>query len=140
MSQTVIPPDLRLWVCDYLRLHLGDVPGIQIDVSEPTEYKGDHPLVIVSDIPGAMVGQVTYDWTLAITTRMGTRQDDRPCRDLCARIKGILTADPDVLIADGSPIASIVNNAGTGPTFVTEDHDTARYYTTIDYTVAGEIR
>lgn len=140
MSQIVLPPDVALWATQYLRSHLTDMPRLQIDVSEPPDWDGSTPLAVLTDIPGSCASRVTWDWTLAVTVRMGTRQDTKPCRDLAARIMGLLTADPQVQTAAGSPICEIVDDSTTGPSLVTEDHDTARYYLTVDYTVYGHIQ
>lgn len=140
MSQIVLPPDVSLWATQYLRHHLTDIPHLQVDTSEPPGYDATYPLVVVNDIPGSCIARVTYDWTLAVTVRMGTRQDTKPCYELAARIMGLLTADPTVQLTAGSPVCEIVDDSTTGPSLVTEDHDTARYYLTVDYTVYGRIQ
>ena len=135
----VTPPDVERWACRYLADQLADIPGLICDNAEPDDYRGDYPLVIVNDVPGALTGRVTYDWTIGITLRWGSRQDVHASKALAARILGIMTQDPEIMLAPGSPIAEIIDGGTSGPTLVTEDHDVARYYTTIDYTVAGEI-
>lgn len=131
----ITPPDVELWACGWLREHLADVDGIEIDVCEPPDYTGDHPLVIVNDIPGSKLTPVTWDWTLAVTVRTGPRQDLQPAKRLAAHIMGLLTDDETLTV--NTPICATGDT--TGPTFVTEDHDTARYYLTVDLTVAGDI-
>lgn len=137
----VTPPDVEAWIIPYLAALLADVDGLEITNAEPPDqYLGDHPLVLVQDLPGACLQRVTYDWTLAVTVRWGARQDPGACKQLANRIMGLLTDDPTIQLAEGSPICEVVDGSSTGPTFVTEDHDTARYYLTVDYTVAGVIQ
>lgn len=132
----LIQPDCELWTCTYLRSLIHDVPGLQVDNRIPDDYDGSHPLIVVNDIPGAADQQVGWDWTLGVTVLGWTRRNSKPCKDLARRVHAILTADPDIALADGSPFCTPISSAG--PTPVGDKSDTCRYYMTIDYLVRGE--
>ncbi|QAY32555.1 hypothetical protein ESN35_03265 [Bifidobacterium pullorum subsp. gallinarum] len=130
-------PDCELWTCDYLRAHIRDVPDLQVDNRTPDDYDGSCPLIVVNDIPGPLIHNIGWDWTLGVTVRGWTKQNSKPCKDLARRVHALLTADPDIALTDGSPFC--VPSSSSGPTPVGGDPLTCRYYMTIDYVVRGTI-
>lgn len=45
----VTPPDIELWLCEWLRSNIKDVTGLQVGNREPEDYRGEHPLIVVRD-------------------------------------------------------------------------------------------
>jgi hypothetical protein len=92
----VLPPDLEAWLCDYLRGQLKPSLGtIRVANREPDDYDGTYPLVVVRDDGGSQSNRVLFDRSIGITVRYGSRSASGPCRDLAARIYGLLT-DPEI--------------------------------------------
>jgi len=103
----VLPPDLELWLCAYLRARLkSSFPMVVVSNREPDDYDGSRPLVVVRDDGGSQSNRVLFDRSVGVTVRYGSRSAPKPCRDLAARIYGMLT-DPAICSLDGSPIAGI---------------------------------
>ena len=114
----VLPPDIELWICSFLRARLKpSLPTIIVSNREPDDYDGSRPLVVA--------------------VRYGARAAPKPCRDLASRIYGLLT-DPDICSIDGSPIAAIEEDGCNGPYFVAEDANVARCYLIVDFSAIGE--
>ena len=136
----VLPPDLELWLCGYLRGQLKpSLDTIRVSNREPDGYDGSDPLVVVRDDGGSQSNRVLFDRSVGVTVRYGSRASPGPCRDLAARIYGLLT-DPGICLLDGSPIAGIEEDGCNGPYPVAEDSNTARYYMALGFSAIGDIR
>lgn len=136
----VLPPDLETWLCAYLRGKLKPSFGkILVHIREPDDYDGSFPLVVVRDDGGSQSNRVLFDRSIGITVRYGSRSTPGPCRDLAARIYGLLT-DPEICSLDGSPIAGIDEDGCNGPYFVAEDANIARCYLTLEFSAIGEFQ
>ena len=138
----VVMPDLELFICEWLRSQVMDVTLLQVGNREPEDYDGSYPLVVCREIPGSQSGRVTFDCSLGVTVRGWARSNPRPCKLLAARVYGLLTEDPGILLghADGSPILSIEEPGCVPASPVTEDSDVCRYYLTVEYTLSGSIQ
>lgn len=136
----VLPPDLELWLCTYLRARLkSSFPTLIVSNREPDDYDGSRPLVVVRDDGGGQSNRVLFDRSVGVTARYGARAAPKPCRDLAARIYGMLT-DPAICSLDGSPIAGIDEDVCNGPFPVAEDANIARYYMTLGFSAIGEFQ
>jgi hypothetical protein len=132
---TVIPPDMELWLCDYLRARL---PDVTVSNREPDDYLGSRPLIVVRDDGGIQSNRVMFDRSIGVTVCGWSVSNPKPCADLARRVYGLLTADPDIITADGSPIAAITGDGCNAPIPTTGDMSYARYYLTIEYCVCGD--
>lgn len=136
----VLPPDLEAWLCDYLRDQLEpSYSTILVSNREPDDCDGSYPLVVVRDDGGSQSNRVLFDRSIGVTVRYGPRAAPGDCRDLAARIYGLLT-DPTICELDGSPIASIEEDGCNGPYFVSEDANIARCYLTLEFSAIGEFQ
>lgn len=136
----VLPPDLELWLCSYLRAQLkSSFPTIIVSNREPDDYDGSYPLVVVRDDGGSQSNRVLFDRSIGITVRYGSRTLPGDCRDLAAKIYGMLT-DPAICSLDGSPIAGIDEAGCNGPYFVAEDANIARCYLTLEFSAIGKFQ
>lgn len=136
----VLPPDLEAWLCAYLRSQLKPSHGtIHVSNREPDDYNGSYPLVVVRDDGGSQSSRVLFDRSIGITVRYGSRSAPGPCRDLAARIYGLLT-DPEICSLDSSPIAGIDEDGCNGPYFVAEDANIARCYLTLEFSAIGKFQ
>ena len=136
----VLPPDLEAWLCAYLRSQLTPSHGtIHVSNREPDDYNGSYPLVVVRDDGGSQSNRVLFDRSIGITVRYGSRSAPGPCRDLAARIYGLLT-DPEICSLDSSPIAGIDEDGCNGPYFVAEDANIARCYLTLEFSAIGKFQ
>ena len=136
----VLPPDLETWLCAYLRGKLKPSYGkILVHIREPDDYDGSYPLVVVRDDGGSQSNRVLFDRSIGITVRYGSRTLPGDCRDLAAKIYGLLT-DPAICQLGGSPIAGIEEDGCYGPYFVAEDANIARCYLTLEFSAIGEFQ
>ncbi|WEV68719.1 hypothetical protein OZX73_05355 [Bifidobacterium sp. ESL0775] len=133
---TVLPPDLELYLTGYLRSRLPDIRAANKEPNNLTTPL-EQPVVIVRDDSGPKGSPVTFDRSIGVTVLAGSKTDDKPANDLARLIYAHLT-DPDICIAEGSPIAAVVDEGCNGPYAVQDDHDYARRYMTIEYTVVGK--
>lgn len=137
---SVIPPDLELFLTGWLRSNITDIPGLQVGNRIPDGYDGSYPLVVVRDDGGTQsANRVTFDRSIGVNVLGWTRNDTKPCRDLAARVYGVLTGEPGILIgfAEGSRICAVVSDGCNGPYPVGEDAAWCRYYMTVEYSTAG---
>ena len=135
----VTPPDIELWLCEWLRSSIKDVSGLQVGNREPEDYRGEYPLIVVRDDGGGQSDRVVFDRSVGVTVRGWTRSNSKPCADLARRVYALLTADPEILqgFAEGSPILAIDESGCNGPYPVSEDANVARYSLTAEYSVSG---
>ena len=106
---------------------------------EPDDYDGSRPLVVVRDDGGSQSNRVLFDRSVGVTVRYGARAAPKSCRDLAARIYGLLT-DPAICSLDGSPIVAIEEGGCNGPYFVAEDANIARCYLALEFSTIGEFQ
>lgn len=135
----VMPPDLELWACDWIRDHIRDVPGLTVGNRIPDAYDGSHPLVSVRDDGGGQSERILFDRSLGVNVLGWTRSDNGPCKDLARRIYALLTDPDDITRPVGSPIVAVVEDGCNGPYPVTDDLDVAHYYLTVEYSAVGAI-
>lgn len=138
MSQMVLPPDLELWATRYLRARLPDVPGLRVSNRVPGDYDGSYPLVVVRDDGGSTEDRLVFVRGLGVTVRGWTDTNLKPCRDLAARVLGLLTLMPDV--TRDSPVAAVDDGQTNGPYRVANDGPWAAYYLTVGYRTVGSIK
>lgn len=136
---SVIPPDLELWVCDYLRGRLKpSLETLRVSNREPDDYDGSYPLIVVRDDGGSQSGRVLFDRSVGVTVRGGSRAASKKCRDLAASVYTLLT-DPGICSMEGSPIAGIDWDGCNGPYPVAEDADIARFYMVFGFSAVGTV-
>lgn len=138
MSQMILPPDLELWACQYLRARLTDVTGLVVSNRVPGEYDGSYPLIVVRDDGGSVEERLIYIRGLGVTVRGWSATALKPCRDLAARVLGLLTLMPDV--TRDSPVAAVDDSQVNGPYRIIGDGTWAAYYMTVGYRLVGEIQ
>lgn len=135
-----IPPDLELFLCGWLKERLTDVDGLQVGNRPPESYRGQHPLIVIRDDGGAMLGLGRFDRSVGVTVYGWTRSNSQPCMDLARRVMGLLTDQQLIspLGTPGSPVESVTEDGCNGPYATTDDLDTAAVYMTVEYTVTGQ--
>jgi len=134
----VAPADLERWLTSYLRTELAAL-ALAADVGnkEPdTLTATSPPLVVVRADLGAKRSAVSFDASVGYSVLAGTRKHDAPANDLVRIVYGIVTDDA-MLVAPGSPFASIDAERITGPYAVQEPQDKARRYFTVPYVTVG---
>lgn len=135
----VTPPDLEAWLVSYLRQTLtADGIDVEVDNKEPAALTAplSAPLIVVRDDSGPQESVITYNRQVGISVLAGSHSDDEPARDLSRKVMSI-AADPDIALAQDSPIAAVDLTATRGPWAIDEAHDVARRYMTVGYTVVG---
>ena len=143
----VLPPDVELFLTGYIRSQL-TAAGVVASVgnrepsfggTNPTKVPLVKPIVVVRDDSGA-AGELraTFDRSIGVSVLAGAKSDVKPANDLARLVYAILT-DPDIIEADGSPVAAIDYDGCNGPYAVTEEIDVARRYMTVEYTVVGSV-
>jgi len=134
----VLPPDLELWLCTYLRNELNRPgrPSVEVSNKEPgKDYTGPGPLVVIRCDGGPADDYGQWLWQVGVSVLAGTRQDDQPANDLGRQVMAILTEWPEIATAAGSPVTKV--SAIGGITAIREKQDIARRYMTIEYQVIG---
>lgn len=132
----VTPPDIALWVCDYLRDSLADVDGLEVDVRIPDGYDGSHPLIVVRDDGGGQSERICFDRSLGISCYGWTPQWSRPLYLLAARVYAILT-DDDLPYRQSTPITAVDETGCNGPYAASTKLACALYYLTVEYHTVG---
>lgn len=135
----VKPPDMEAWLIQYLRGELS-AEGLDVQVAnkEPAKLATPlkRPLVVIRDDSGSRLDWVTFDRSLGVSVLAGTKANDKKANDL-ARLVASILGDDAIATAKGSPIAAVEWDGCNGPYAVVEDHDVARRYLTVQYTVVG---
>ena len=135
----VAAPDLELWLTGYVR-SLAIAEGKTVDVSnrEPVTLSLPlkKPLIVIRVDPGSRLSHVTFDLSVGASVLAGSKQNDKPARDLALWLASILHDDELPLVA-GSPIASVEWSGCNLPAAVTDSLDVARQYLTAQYVVTG---
>lgn len=136
MSQ-IIPPDVSLWLCDYLRRQLAGEPGLQVGIRIPDDYDGSHPLIVLRDDGGSQNNRVIFNHSYGVTVYKGASDNPKPCRDLAALAYAALT-DDRIGYARGSPIAGVMEDGCNGIYPVAGDQPVCMYYMTVEYTAVPD--
>ena len=133
-----LPPDMELWLTTWLRARLN---GVRVTNKEPADLSTplSQPLVIIRDDGGPQLDMRTFDRSLGVTILAGSKTNDRPANDLARLVYAHLTS-PDIIDDTTSPICDITETGCRGPYAVADDHDYARRYLTVEYTVTGTIQ
>lgn len=135
----VQPPNLTLWLTDYVRLR-AETAGIEVEVDsqEPAELELPLtvPLIVIRDDSGPRLSHVTFDRSIGASVIGGSRVAPKALDDLASWLAGLLFDDAIALVED-SPIASVEWDGCNGPYAVPESLDAARRYMTAQYTVVG---
>lgn len=135
----VTPPDLELWLTAYVRSQAAE-SGHNVTVSnkEPSTLSLPltRPLIVIRDDSGPRLDWTTFDRSIGASVLGGSKQNDKPVKDLARWLAGVLF-DDGIALADGSPIAEVDFSGCNGPYAVTEELDVARQYMTAQYTVSG---
>lgn len=132
----VTPPDLEMWLVEFLRTVLG--ASVEVSNKEPPSLSLPlkKPLVVVRDDSGPRESHVTFDRSVGVSVLAGSRMNDKPANDLARKVSAVIS-DETITDAPGSPIASVEWDGCNGPYPVTEALDVARRYLTVQYTVVG---
>lgn len=135
----VTPPDLELWLTDYVRSLVAS-EDVQATVTnkEPVGLSTPlvRPLIVIRDDSGSRRSQVTFDRSIGWSVLAGTRMNDQPANDLARWLAGVLF-DLELPLVEGSPIVSVEVDGCLGPYAVPEQLDVARRYGTASYVVVG---
>lgn len=134
----ITPPDVELWLCDYLRRHLSAYPDLEAGNKQPPQYDGSWPLIVINDVPGSKQDVINFDWSIGVTVTGWSRQDEKQCKDLANHVFALLTQTPEIALAAGSPISAVIDAGTNPPSTITNDGDVAGYYATVEYVVQGE--
>ena len=140
--QLVVPPDMELFVCGWLREALtGRGWNVEVGNREPpdSKYPLARPLVVVRDDGGPQTEAVTFDRSISVSVLGGTRGDSYETMRLAREAYALLASDR-IALAEGSPIAAVDRASGTnGPYRVVEDPDTTAAYMSLTYRIVGQI-
>ena len=135
----VAAPDLELWLTGHVR-SLAAAEGKVADVSnkEPAALTLPlkKPLIVIRVDPGSRLSHVTFDLSVGASVLAGSKQNDKPARDLASWLASILH-DDELPLAAGSPIASVEWSGCNFPSAVTDQLDVSRQYMTAQYVVSG---
>lgn len=135
----VTPPNLELWLTDYVR-ELAAAEGRELDVSnkEPADLSLplERPLVVIRDDSGQRADWTTFDRSIGASVLAGSKVYDTPAKELAGWLAGVLF-DDELPLVPGSPIATVDFSGCNGPYAVTEELDVARQYLTAQYIAVG---
>lgn len=136
----VQPPDLELWLCDYVR-DLAIAESVDVDVTneEPDdlELPMARPLVVLREDPGSRLDHTTFDRALGGSVIGGSKANPKPIGDVARWLAGVLFDLELPLAADDCPIVAVDPDGCNGPYPVPEELDVARLYLTAQYIVVG---
>lgn len=136
----VQPPDLELWLCDYVRA-LAAAEDVDVDVtnaeSDDLQLPLERPVLVLREDPGSRLDHTTFDRAIGASVIGGSESNPKPTRDLARWLAGILFDLELPLAAIDCPIVSVDPDGCNGPYPVTEELDVARMYLTAQYTVVG---
>lgn len=135
----VTPPDLELWLTGHVRAAAAaDARDVDVDNKEPPNLQLPllRPLIVIRDDSGPRMNHTTFDRSIGATVLAGTRLFAKPAGDIARWLSGVLN-DEEIVLAPGSPIASVVWDGSNGPFAVLEQLDVARQYQTAQYVVSG---
>jgi hypothetical protein len=135
----VTPPDLELWLTGYVRAEAA-AAGHDVAVAhmEPAKLQLplSKPLIVIRDDSGSRQDLTTFDRSIGASVFAGTQRLTQPASDLARWLAAVLF-DTDIVLAEGSPIASVVLDGCNGPYRVAEQLDVSRQYLTAQYTAVG---
>lgn len=135
----VTPPDLTLWLITYVRATAA-AEGVTVSVAErepdTLQLPLARPLIVIRDDSGSRTDVTTFDRSIGATVIGGAKQNSKPINDLARWLAGVLF-DHDIALADGSPIAAVVDAGCNGPYPVADQLDVVRMYSTAQYVVTG---
>lgn len=134
----VAPPDLELWVIQYLADELADVPDLTVTNMIPDDYDGVTPMISVRDDGGSQYEGGMFERRLGVGICYGSYENPKPCRELAARVYALLT-DPYLHAVLGSPVVRPVLEQCNGPYRITTQMRASREYIIVDYMVSGDI-
>lgn len=132
------PPDIELWLCDWLRSNITDVDGLQVGNREPADYVGSYPLIVVRDDGGGQTDRVLFDRSIGVTVKGWTRSSPYKCKQLARRIYANLTDDGILQNQSAGPILAVDESSCNGPYAFDDDNECACYYMTFRYVLDGE--
>lgn len=138
-----VPPDLELFVIQYLRRRLA---AVGYDTAVVTNREPDEltiettaPVIVCRDDGGPQTEAVTYSRSLGVTVYAGTRQDEKAARDLASYVYAF-AASPAIAAAPGSPIAATnYMDGNVGPYRDPEAADRAAFYMALQYAVVAQL-
>lgn len=136
---SVNPPDLELWLTEYIRDQAAAASKtLDVGNKEPETLAIPlaKPLVVVRDDSGRRQDWTTFDRSVGVSVLGGSRMDDKPINDVARWLAGLLFDDAIALV-EGSPIAAVQWDGCNGPYPVPDALDVARRYLTAQYTVSG---
>jgi hypothetical protein len=135
----VQPPDMELWLTNYLRHQLAGFGQADVEVGnkEPAKFDGTSPLVVIRSDGPTPIPPGQFDMPFGVSVLAGTRQNDQQASALAHLVFAVLTADPDIALADHSPISAVLADGCNGPYLVNEPHNVSRRYMTTKYRVIG---
>ena len=133
-----LPPDMELFLTGWLRSQIPDVRFVNKE-SENISTPLAKPVVVIRDDSGTKTSYATFDRSIGVSVLAGSKTNDKPANDLARLVYAYLTSE-DIVSAQGSPIASIVEGGCNGPYPVQDDQDYARRYLTVEYSTVGSIQ
>lgn len=135
----VEPPELEDWLTGYVReLAASEGKVVSVGNKEPKTLSLPltKPLIVIRDDSGPRLSHVTFDRSIGASVLAGSKQNDRPAKDLARWLAGVLF-DLNIVLFPGTPIAAVDPDGCNGPYAVTESLDVARQYMTAQYVVSG---
>ena len=139
--QSVMPPDMELFLCGWLRERLAEA-GIDALVSnkEPEEAAPyGRPAIVVRDDGGPQLQGVVFDRGVGVSVLYGDRRADFEAMRLARLVYAWLT-NPLIVTAEGSPVAWVDTETGSnGPFRMVDEAGNARVYMTVEFHAVGEL-
>lgn len=136
----VLPPDIELFYCTWLREVLPTVGSANVTVSdqepETLTFPLTSPLVVVRDDGGVQNSPLTYARTITLTVLGGTRRDAYETLALARTIYAIATST-QAITANGSPLVTIFENESQPPMRIADEADVTRASMAIELVAQG---